>query len=396
MPSAVPAQAATIHVAPRIVGSSSGISAAALQLCDGLRVAGETVVLATVEGDAGALPPFVRTFDPGLGPRRLGRSPALRRFVGEELRRGGADVVHVHGLWRMSTVQPASLARAAGAALVVAPHGSLAPWAMRFRAAVKRPFWWALQRPALERVTCWHAASDAEYEDIRRLGFSQPVAVSPYGVRLPPLRLPRPQEDRTLLFLARIHPKKGVDTLIDAWRLVQDRFPRWRLVIAGTEADKRGYLAEVRSHAAARGAERVTFVGELTGRARDDAYGEAQIYVLPTRSENFGFTVAEALAAGTPVITTTASPWRELEARAAGWWIRPGVEALAACLGEALATEPSRLREMGLRGRKWMEADFVPSAAGRRMAATYAWLRGRAERPDWIRVEVGDGRARAS
>ena len=369
-------QAATIHVAPRIAGSSSGISAAALQLCDGLRAAGENVVLATVEGDPNALPPFARTFAPGVGPRRLGRSPALRRFVAAQLRAGGADVVHVHGLWRMSTVEPASIARSAGAAFVLAPHGSLAPWAMRFRAAVKRPFWWALQRPALERVTCWHAASEAEYEDIRRLGFSQPVAVSPYGVRLPPLAKPATDGDRTLLFLARIHPKKGVDTLIDAWRLVQNRFPRWRLVIAGTDRDPRGYLDAMRRRAAARGADRVSFAGELTGRARDDAYGEAQLYVLPTRSENFGFTVAEALAAGTPVITTTASPWRELEARGAGWQIRPGVDALTACLDEALAAEPARLRRMGQRGRDWMAADFVPLAAGRRMAATYAWLRG--------------------
>ena len=356
-------------------------------MCDALQAADESVILATVEGGADALPPFARTFPPGLGPGRLGRSPALRRFVAAQLRGGKDDVVHVHGLWRMSTVQPAFAARAAGAALVVAPHGSLAPWAMRFRATVKRPFWWALQRPALERVTCWHAASEAEYEDIRRLGFPQPVAVSHYGVRLPPFGRSVPDGDRTLLFLARIHPKKGVDTLIEAWRLVQNRFPRWRVLVAGTDADPRGHLEAMRCHATARGVERLTFAGELTGPARDDAYRGAELYVLPTRSENFGFTVAEALAAGTPVITTTASPWRELEARGAGWWIRPGVEALAGCLGEALAAEPSRLREMGRRGREWMAADFVPSAAGRRMAATYAWLRGRAQRPEWVRVD---------
>ncbi len=385
------ANAASIQIAPGIAGASSGISAAVLQLCDGLRAAGESVVLATVEGDANALPPFARDFPRGLGPRRLGRSPTLRRWLAAELRGGRADVVHVHGLWRMSTVQPASIARVAGAAFVVAPHGSLAPWAMRFRAQVKRPFWRVLQRPALERATCWHAASEAEYEDIRRLGFSQPVAVSPYGVGLPPQRRPVPDAtdggDRVLLFLARIHPTKGVDTLIDAWRLVQDRFPRWRVVIAGTDFDPRGYLDAMRRHATDRGADRVVFAGELTGPARDEAYAEAQLYVLPTRSENFGFTVAEALAAGTPVITTTASPWPELEARGAGWWIRPGVDALAACLKEALAAEPARLREMGSAGRDWMAADFVRDAAGRRIAAAYAWLRGRARRPEWIRVD---------
>ena len=97
--------------------------------------------------------------------------------------------------------------------------------------------------------------------------------------------------------------------------------------------------------------------------------------------------MAEALASGTPVITTTAAPWRELETRGAGWCIAAGVDALAACLDEALASEPARLEAMGRRGRAWMAADHVQSAVGQRMAATYGWLRGRAERPEWVRVD---------
>ena len=386
----VPPQAAgdatAIHVAPALP-ESSGISQAVLQLCGTLRAAGESVMLATVDGDTDALPAFAHTFPPGAGPRRLGRSPALRRWLAEQLRNGRADVLHVHGLWRMSTVYPAALARAAGAAFVAAPHGSLAPWALRFRATAKRLFWPALQRPALQRVTCWHAASETEYDDIRRLGFRQPVAIVPYGVRLPPLRRPADNGARTLLFLGRIHPKKGVATLIDAWRRVQDRFPRWRIAIAGSDADSRGHLDAMRQRAAACGAARVAFVGELTGRARDDAYAAAELYVLPTHSENFGFSVVEALAAGTPVITTNAAPWRELAARGAGWWISPTVDALATCLDEALASEPSRLHAMGLRGRFWMATDFSRSAVGDRVAATYAWLRGRAPRPEWVWVD---------
>ena len=386
-----PADPLAIHVAPAFGGQSSGISAAVLQLCETLREAGEEVAIATVDGDDGdedAAAPFARSsFPRGVGPRRLGRSPALRRWLAAELQSGRSDVVHVHGLWRMSTVYPASLAQAAGAACIAAPHGSLEPWAMRFRAVPKRLFWPALQRRALEAATCWHAASDAECEDIRRLGFRQPVAVIPYGVRVPALR--RKEEDgvRTVLFLGRIHPKKGVDTLIDAWRLVQERFPEWRVVIAGTDIDSRGHLDAMRRRAATRNVERLTFVGELTGSARDEAYAEADVYVLPTRSENFAFTVAEALAAGTPVVTTTTCPWPQLEARGAGWWIEPGVEALAACLEEALARDPERLRGMGLRGRSWMSAEFSRPAVGQRMAATYAWLRGGTERPDWVRVD---------
>ena len=260
------ADSAAIHVAPAIT-ESSGISKAVLQLCNALHGAGERVELATVDGGAQALPAFAHAFPRGAGPRRLGRSPALRRWLAAQLRSGRADVVHVHGLWRMSTVQPAAIARGAGALLIAAPHGSLAPWAMRFRAVPKRLFWPTLQRPALQRVSCWHAASEAEHDDIRRLGFRQPVAIASYGVRLPPLWRKAQHGERTLLFLGRVHPKKGIDTLIDAWSLVQRRHPRWRVVIAGSDSDSPGHLDAMRRRAAACGADRVNFMGEVTGRA---------------------------------------------------------------------------------------------------------------------------------
>ena len=96
--------------------------------------------------------------------------------------------------------------------------------------------------------------------------------------------------------------------------------------------------------------------------------------------------MTEALSAGTSVITTVGAPWSGLETAGAGWWVEQGVDALAACLREARATEPQRLQEMGRRGRRWMQTDFVWADAGRRVARTYDWLRGRAERPAWVRT----------
>lgn len=381
-----------VHVVASIATASSGPSHSVPRLCESLLAAGEDVVLATVERTAAARPAFARAFPPGAGPRRLGRSPALRRWLYATVRRREAGIVHSHGMWQMNAVYPGWAVRNSAAALVVAPRGTLSPWAMRSGSRFKRIFWPAIQRPALRQVACWHATADAEGNEIRRLGFRQPIAVIPNGVDLPPVPNPRPENDyRTLLFLGRIHPKKGIDILIDAWRLVQDRFPHWRLVIAGKEGNQgqvqRGYLEALRRRAAARGAVRVAFAGELLGRVKRDAYAAAELYVLPTHSENFGLTVTEALAAGTPVITTTGAPWRGLEIRQAGWWIAPGAEALAACLSEALAVSPARLREMGARGRRWMATDFSWPDIGRRMAHTYAWLRGRTDRPDWVRED---------
>ena len=398
MPPPVPARPAaaerlTIHVVPAIARESSGPSYAVMRLCETVIAAGEEVVLATCDADPlPAPPPFVRRFPPGLGPR-LTRAPALNRWLHAQVRSGGTGIIHSHGLWRMSAVYAARAARGGRAQLVVSPHGTLSRWAMRHgRRQAKRLFWVTLQRRALERAACFRATSELEYEDLRRLGFRQPVALIPNGIDVPRRRPAEPPgEDRTLLFLGRLHPVKGLDALIDAWCMVQDEFPHWRLVIAGDDTDYQGtsgYMAELRRRAAARGAARLSFAGEITGAAKWDAYRDAGIYVLPSRSENFGVTVAEALAAGTPVVATDQTPWRGLPARGAGWCIEVGAAPLAACLREALATDGETLRRMGMRGRRWMEAEFDWADIGRRMAATYRWLRGESrERPAWVRAD---------
>lgn len=391
---------------PSVARESSGPTYTVVRLCESMIAAGAHAELATPDVDPNRPPPaFLRPFPPGRGPRRLGSSPALRRWLHARTRpglgddRGGrpgpgpAPILHAHGLWRMSVVYPAWAALRNGATLIVSPRGSLSPWAMRHHSAPKLLFWAALQRPALKRAACFHATSEQEVEDVRRLGFRQPVALLPNGIDLPALdETPKPSgEARTLLFLARLHPVKGADALIDAWRMVQDRFPAWRLVIAGNDIDGRGssgYADVLRRRAAERGAERVRFAGELRGDAKWEAYRDADLYVLPSHSESFGVTVAEALAARTPVIATRATPWRTLAARAAGWCIETGPEPLAETLRHALARDPAELHEMGQRGRRWMAADYAWPEIGRRMVATCEWLRGvRPEKPDWVQTD---------
>ena len=283
----------------------------------------------------------------------------------------------------MSDVYVTQAVRSGLVPLVVSPQ------AMRhgLRQA-KRLFWIALQRRALDRVDCFRPTSEIEYQDIRRLGFQQPVALFPNGIDLPHLSQPEQTKDRTLLFLGRLHTIKGVDTLIEAWRTVQDDFPSWRLLIVGNgtnELGTGGYMAELRRFVSDQGTARVSFAGELIGAAKLDAYTNASVYVLPSHSENFGVTVAEALSVGTPVITTDRTPWRGLEARGAGWFIESGPAPLALCLREALATDEAVLRRMGLSGRRWMQTEFSWADIGRRMVATYRWVRGEtAAQPPWV------------
>ena len=177
--------------------------------------------------------------------------------------------------------------------------------------------------------------------------------------------------------------------LLSAWLAVQHRFPHWRLVIAGGDEGyygKSGYLDEVRALAADLDLERIEFVGELLGNAKLDAYRNADLFVLPTYSENFGIAVAEALATGTPAIVSRGAPWSGLPDHGAGWWIEANLESLVACLEEALSSPPDQLRRMGGAGHEWMKEEFAWPRIGSMMARTYEWLNGNGAVPQWVRL----------
>lgn len=375
-----------IHIVPSISEEASGATYAVVRLCESLIETGEDLTLAAL--DWSPPPPryaFLKTFPLGIGPRRLGRSPDMCRWLMRETADGPIDVIHNHGMWQMNAIYPGWVARRRKTRLVVSPHGAFSAWAMRHGSPFKKIFWPLLQRPALQQASCFHATAEMEYEDIRRLGFKQPVAVIPNGIDTPDISPKSQQGIRTVLFLGRIHPKKGVDILLNAWAAVMERFPDWDLQIVGP--DNRGYLAEMQVLAAQLRLERVAFPGVLYGEEKLRAYREASLFVLPTHSENFGITVAEALAAGTPAIVTKGAPWDGLEPQGAGWWIDIGIDALVASLEEAMAKSPDELAQNGMNGREWMIREFSWQAIGEKMDCTYRWLIEGGEVPSWVRID---------
>lgn len=376
-----------IHAVPAITEESSGPSYSVVRLCGSLIEEGQDVTLVALDwGPMDSQPPFLKTFPLGLGPLRLGRSPMMKRWLDEQALSGKVDVLHTHGMWQMNAIYPRWAASKGKITLVASTRGALSEWAMQNGSAVKRVFWPLVQRRALTAATCFHATAESEYEDIRRMGFRQPVAIIPNGIDVPPFESKQGGMVRTLLFLGRVHPKKGLDMLLPAWQAVQDRFPDWRLMIAGP--DNGGYLDEMQHLAAQLHLKRIEFSGELKGREKLEAYRRADIFVLPTYSENFGMTVAEALAAGTPAIVTHGAPWEGLNQHDAGWWIEVGKDSLVACLEDALARSHDALAEMGLHGRNWMQRDFSWPYVAQRMVATYEWLVGdRSTTPVWIQAD---------
>ena len=380
-----------IHVVPAISEEASGPSYSVAKLCESLIEVGEDVTLAAMDlSGTRTSAPFVRLFPMGLGPRRAGRSPKMCRWLKDEVAGGSVDVLHNHGMWQMNSAYPGWAAKGQGAKLIVSPRGAFSRWAMAHGSGFKRVFWPLVQRPALAHASCFHTTAEAEYDDIRRLGFKQPVAFIPNAVDVLPL-LPKPlTEARTLLFLGRIHPIKGIDILLHAWSQVMERHREWRLSIVGTDAgygDNGRYLEKMTTLAAALGLKRVHFKGPLYGEAKWAAYREADLCVLPTRSESFGMTVAESLAAGTPVIVTTAAPWRGLETHQSGWWIAIGLDPLVAALENAMRHSRHQLAQRGENGRQWMAAEFSWRPVALKMDLTYRWLTRGGEVPTWVTTD---------
>jgi glycosyltransferase involved in cell wall biosynthesis len=259
----------------------------------------------------------------------------------------------------------------------------LGPEALQFSRRRKQLMWSCLQKRAVQAASCLHATSEQEYQDIRKFGLRQPIAVVPNGVDVPPWIDDRIRPGlRTVLYLGRIHPKKGLDRLVNAWAHVERLRPHWTLRLVGP--DENGYLELLRRQASQLGLSRISFEAPLFGQLKCEAYQAAEIFVLPTLNENFAMTVAEALAHGTPVICTKGAPWRDLETNGCGWWISHDIEVLAETLIQATSREPQELITMGKKGREWMLRDFSWKTLAAKMADVYRWLSEGGATPDSI------------
>src|SRR5579871_2245870 len=375
-----------VHVIAGLRRTDGGPTYSVPRLCRALAAAGATIDLMTVsetsEEDHSDGNYRERRFAwdgvniPVL--RAVRRSSSLARSLRAEARR--AVIVHDYGLWLLPNVYAGREAGRAQRPLVVAPRGMLSPTALSFSRMKKRLFWQLLQKSSVVRAACFHATSPQEYEEIRAFGFHQPVAIVPNGIDIEsPAARPLPLERRTVLSLGRIHPKKGLDTLLSAWAKVERAHPDWRLRIVGPS--EVGYDAKLKAQAAELNLSRVSIEGPVYGTEKSRAYAEADLFVLSTLNDNFALTVAEALSACVPVIATKGAPWKGLSEQGCGWWIDQGAEPLAAALSGALAMSREHLTAMGEKGRTWMQRDFSWERVASDMLRVYHWLAQGGARP---------------
>ena len=297
----------------------------------------------------------------------------------------GVDLVHIFGTWTPFGHRMASKARAAKIPYVICPMGMLEPWSLAQKKFKKKLGLSLYQRRDIECSSAIHATAVSEAENLRALGIKAPIAVIPHGIDLPP-DLPtrhlsaQISKTRTFLFLSRIHAKKGLLELVEAFARMKDK--NWKVIIAGTDLD--GYQAVVEKAVnTAQLQDRFSFVGPVYGEHKAAMFARADVFVLPTHSENFGLVIAEALAYGVPVITTTGAPWAELNTGGCGWWIPLAGDELEQALADAISRPFSVLGEMGARGRKLVEERYAWPAIIQKQIDLYNWICGEGQRPDF-------------
>ena len=353
------------------------------------------------------------------------RAPLLRC---PEVRLREFDLVHIHGIWSWKLHRVAVMCRKVGVPYVIAPRGMLEPWSLKQKWLKKRIARWLYQDRDLRLAAALHATAESEAEQFRRLGFKNQIIISPNGVNVPEgdfgtqvvsrhanltksdvattptssatrpaavsaLRAPAVQSafcqgsSRRALFVSRMHPKKGVLELVESWARVKLKGWCCELVYTMNSDEERAYEKKVKQRVHELGLnDQFVFTGALDDEKKWEAYVRADLFVLPTYSENFGIVVAEAFWAGVPVITTKGTPWVELECSASskfkvqsskleercGWWIDlpeakvelkgQGLQwpSLDSALREACGAAGIRaLPEMGRRGRALVESRYT-------------------------------------
>ena len=379
-----------VHVVSHISRRAAGVGEVVKELAKAQASLGLDVSIVTLrdswfEQDA-PNDPLIRILGARpLGPSRVGFSKSLERLICGECVEG--SIIHSHGIWMYPQLAARRAAEMTGTPLVVSPHGMLEGWALKNGSRLKRITWACWEGTAFHRAAMVHVMSSAEAESVRRVTANRNIVVIPPGVHAPaPVtvedtrslmnRLGTLGRSRVLLFLSRLHKKKGLDLLIGAWEKLAVDFRDWTLVVAGPETDGSGEKAQAEIRNAGL-FESVVFTGEVNRRECNVLLDLAEVFVLPTRSENFGMVVAESLAAARPVLTTTETPWGEIESVGCGWIVKPTLEDVTEGLRRSMSLPTGQLRLMGESGRRWVTARFSWPSTAERMVEKYKTLAGR-------------------
>ena len=363
-----------IHVVRDLEKSSGGLTRAVVQLVEALSDQGVTVSLCYQDraGEIVDVQESVRRV-PVAAANIVDRVLAGRNLV-KKLKpivdNGEPVVCHLHGLWDGMTYAASTWAQRAGIPYVWSVHGMLEPWALQQGRLKKRLSLALYHQRCLENAKRLHATAEMEGKNLLSVLRHSELIVVPNGI--PKTSDPNPnlreKSPKVALFLSRVHPKKGLDLLIEAWSRL--RPADWVCEIVGP--GDAGYIEELKKRVSDKNLQSfMRFFPPMEDDEKWLAYQRASLFVLPTYSENFGIVVAESLAMGTPVLTTTGTPWSSLLEHGCGWYIKPEIDSLETTLRSVFENNLETFEEMGRRGREFATANFEWGAISQQFIDCY-------------------------
>jgi len=333
---------------------SGGTTAVAVEMAEALARRGVSVSLFAAGSEDESLIPEgvdVRLF-PLKAPRRWCYCPQMEEALREMIPQ--VDAVHIHGLWLYPGMISARLSKRFGKPYLLTPHGMLEKWALNqglLKSLKKRLYALLVERDTLNSASAVQAVSSREIASIRSFGVRSRVVLIPNGIcvrpadSLPPRGLfrrihPSLEGKKVVLFLGRLHFKKGLDILIESFERLSRNLPDARLVVAGPD-DGYGEIV-ARMIKKKRLSHLVTLTGILRGRQKYSAFVDSDLFVLPSRSEGFPRTVLEAMLAGLPVVVSEGCNFPEVVEEGAGFVLGLDAGAFAEAMGRVLLDEHLR------------------------------------------------------
>lgn len=381
-----------LHVIPSVAPRYGGPSRAIFEMCRALQEKGVDQMVATTDADGGGRLPvdLAKTLDyDGVPTIFFSRqwseafkySRPLARWLESEV--SEFDVVHVHAVFSHSSLAASRACRRHGVPYVVRPLGSLDPWSLSQKRLRKRLLWHLGVKQMLQGCSAIHYTTAAERCLTERALSLTNGTVVPLGVDAELLNEPKTSEifrarhptigqSPYVLVLCRLHPKKRLELFLDVFLEVtrKSEFEHWRLVVAGVGLT--GYVARLQRLLRERDDDgRVLMTGWLEGVERTAALREAALLALPSRQENFGLSVAEAMACGVPVlISPHVNLAEEIDAAGAGWVVASERGPLLRVLEEVLRNEGERVSR-GRSGRALVQSRFTWTAVAEELAKLY-------------------------
>lgn len=310
------------------------------------------------------------------------------------------DLIQMQSVWDLKYHTVAKIARKHNIRYIVTPRGMLEPWSLSQKKLKKRIALMLYQMIDLKRASCIFTTAEMEAQHVRELGVKTAISVIPNGIETDgyACRTSMSLVKKQILFLSRIHVKKGIELLIEAFSNLHNNFPDWSVLIVGN-GDKEyidGLKQKVKNLELE---EYINILPAVFGDSKVKLYQESSVFCLPSYSENFGMVIAEAMSCGVPVITTNGTPWQLLNGdcttmgaslellgddKRTGWCIDLSTENLEKTLREVMSMDSAVLYEMGQRGSRLINENFNYLSVAMKTRRLYEWILNGGDAPEFI------------